>query len=268
MGALLIMGVLFGAVGTARADNAFVPGLMWRGFSQSNLHDNTRGMAILHIGASQQDGYLIALLFVEDKWQQVKLIGLADGSVNVLSIGADKGLHAHGHTVPTGDGSYFAHFTYQIGDGGRGYFDLLRTFPLGPRVNGLPPDPYRSAFPPGPCVNGKYTNAAGVSGRLGLTHDPSTESGPPAFFTGNLTFQDMHFNIVGAISAYRFTDGGYPVELLGQSALFSKSGFSVHLSGELLPAVRPGDHAHLRGTYAVINADGNIIDHGMFDMAF
>jgi hypothetical protein len=268
MGAILGVCALIGTARIAAADNAFVPGSMWRGFSQSNLTDNPRGMTILHIGSSSQDGYLIALLFVEGKWRQVKSIALGDGSVDLLGIGPDKGLHAHGHTLLTGDGSYFAHLIYQMDGSVRGYFDLLRAFPPGPTVNGWPPDPYRTAFPAGPSVSGKYTRADGASGRLSLTHDPSTESGPPAFFTGNLMFQDFHFNIVGAISANRLTDGGYPVEMLGQSALFSKSGPSVHVSGELVPAVHPGDHAHLRGVYSVMNADGNVVDRGAFDMAF
>jgi hypothetical protein len=267
LSALLSVGVLLGAAHPARANNAFVAGSMWRGFAQSVVADTSRGFAALNIGTSQRDGYLIGLLFVEGRWRQIQTPVLCDGSVDVLGIGPDTGLKAHGFFTPTGDGSYFARFTYQAG-GSRGYFDLLRAFPPGPTVNGLPPDPYRNAFPPGPCVNGKYTNAAGIGGRIGLTHVPATESGPPAFFTGDLAFQDLHFNLVGAISANRLADGGYSVELLGQSVLFSKSGFGAHVSGELLPAVRPGDHAHLRGTYAVMNADGNVIDHGVFDMTF
>lgn len=267
MSAILGVCILLGAAHSARANNAFVVGSMWRGYAQSSAADSIRGMAALNIGASQHDGYLIGLLFVEGRWRQVQTPVLCDGSVDVLGIGPDTGLKAHGFFTPTADGSYFAHFTYQIG-GSRGYFDLLRAFPPGPTVNGIPPDPYRSVFPSGPTVSGKYTNAASLRGLIGLTHLPATESGPPAFFTGNLAFQDLHFNIVGAISASRLADGGYPVELLGQSALFSRSGPCVHVSGELLPAVRPGDQTHLRGTYSVLNADGAVVDHGVFDMVF
>ncbi|MCW3096982.1 MAG: hypothetical protein JWL77_2600 [Chthonomonadaceae bacterium] len=267
MGAILGVCILLGAARPARADNRFLMNSMWRGFAQSNVVSSNRSAAALNAGSTQQDGFLIALLFVEGRWRQIESVMMGDGSVDVLGIGVDKGLKAHGVFLATGGGTYFAHFTYQIGDS-RGYFDLLRAFPPGPVVNGIPPDPYRTAFPPGPCVNGRYTNVSGISGRMGLTHDLSTERGPVAFFTGGLTFQDIHFNIVGAISAYRLTDGGYPVEMLGQSALFSKSGPCVHVSGELLPAVRPGDQTHLRGTYSVMNADGNIVDRGFFDMPF
>lgn len=265
--ALLGVCLLLGTARAASADSASLANSVWHGFAQSSLTNSTRGAAAFNFGSAQRDGYLIALLFVEGRWRQVQSAVLGDGSVDVLGIGADKGLKAHGVFSPTSDGSCFAHFTYQAGDSG-GYFDLLRAFAPGRPVNGLPPDPYRNAFPPGPCVNGKFTNAAGMSGRLTMTHDPSTESGPPAFFTGNLAFQDLHFNLVGAISANRLTDGGYPVELLGQSALFSKTGPCMHASGELLPAVRPGDQVHLRGTYSVFSADGHVIDHGVFDMVF
>ncbi len=263
---LLGLCALFGSASAVRADNPFVVGPMWRGFSQSSLTDSTRGITLLG-ASSQHDNVLIALLFVENKWRQVQATTFTDASVTILGTGPDTGFQARGNFVPTGDGSYFARFAYQSGGHGRGYFSLLRSFPPGPVVNGVPADPYRTAFPPGPC-DGMYQNAAGAPGRMMLTHAPSTESGPPAFFSGDLLLQDTHFNIVGAISGNRLTDGGYAVEMVGQSANFSKVVPCIRVSGELVPAVRPGDHAHLRGTYSVMNSEGAVVDRGSFDMAF
>ena len=267
MSAIIGLCMLFSAAHPARAEAAFSAGSMWRGFAQSSVANPMRGIAAMNLGDSQHDGYLIGLLFVEGRWRQIKIISAADGSVDVLSIGADKGLKAHGHVIATGDRSYFARFTYQSGDH-RGYFELLRAFPPGTTADGRPFDPYRSVFPPGPTVGGKYVSAGGNGGLIALLHNPPSDSVPPAFFTGSLAFQDLHFNIVGAISSHRFTDGGYPVEMLGQSALFSEGAPFVHISGELLPAVRPGDKVHLRGVYSVMNGDGTVVDRGVFDMVF
>ncbi len=252
----------------------FMPGQVWRGFSQSTLSDASRGMVILGLGA-QRGGSLYGNILLAGKWRQIILTQQLDGSVDVAGIGGDAGLKAHGNTTPTTDGGCFSRLTYQTGGSGdslqpgdiHGLIGLLRTFPPGPVVNGVPADPYHTAFPPGPC-DGMFMNAAGASGRMMLTHMGPAESGPPLFFTGDLMLQDIHFNMVGAISGKMLENGNYAVEMIGQSVNFSTVIPCIRVSAELMPAARPGDQAHLRGTYSVMNIAGNIVDRGSFDMAF
>ena len=240
---------------------------VWHGFSWSpgNVNVTDAGLYIWSVNGNTFTGGLS----LYGRGRAISGRFATDGTIDLAEINSATPIKLHGAAKATPAGNFIGMFSVTQGARNLGCVELLRLFQ--PSI--LPPDPY---YPPDPYINGVtfggryFSENTRFVGRLQIAFDPAAHNppgdhNPPADFTGKIIFGDRSFNFVSTFNDRVALNAYYKFDLVGHAS----GGIipCVHVSGELVPAVRPGDASRLQGRYEAIDANGRVLDAGSFDIA-